>query len=205
MKAIVLIGLLALAGCNYRNEKESVAGAPLGRAVGFSEVREKVFQKYCNECHSTRGPVLTEYPTAKQGTEGIRKSVLVERRMPPNAALPPDARAILQAWLDSGAPEGDPAPLPTPSPEPTDDGKAPELVRWGDVKEQVFRRSCTQCHFTGNQLGREPLDSADAVRMSVGSVLGLSIMDQMPPEGERPMTKAQKLLLSRWIIDGMQD
>src|SRR5271156_918522 len=68
----------ALSGCDYQNEKPSTETAltQIDRPVGYDEVNTKVFKKYCLECHSSRGPVLSDYSSTKAGGDLIRKAVL---------------------------------------------------------------------------------------------------------------------------------
>ena len=88
-----------------------------------------IFYKKCVGCHrpAELAPMsLLEYKTARPWAKAIRAAVLT-RKMPPWFADPSygefanDARLseqeidTLRAWVDDGAPEGNPRDLPTPS------------------------------------------------------------------------------------------
>ncbi len=99
-----------------------------GAPVTFSNQISRLFREHCQECHRP-GEVapfsLIEYLDAVQWAEPIKHTV-VERSMPPWKPVPGHgefvgARSLTQeeidlvvAWVDSGAPEGDPSDLPEP-------------------------------------------------------------------------------------------
>jgi hypothetical protein len=202
----------ALSGCDYQSEKTSTEAAmvQVNRPVGYDEVNTKVFKKYCVDCHTSRGPVLTDYTTTKAGGDLIRQAVLVDKRMPKTGPLPPDLQGLLKAWLDQSMPlnagdepdKGSGAGSGSGS-EPGQDPD-PGVVKWSAVKAQVFSK-CTQCHFAGNDQGRMSFSDAQSARDNVDDILTMAVEGQMPPEGQTPLTKAEKLTLTRWVIDGMQD
>jgi mono/diheme cytochrome c family protein len=113
-------------------EKVAGAAAPPGKAAGgkfsFHRDVEPIFQKRCVDCHRPGeiGPFsLQKYDKAKSSAKQI-KEVVVKRRMPPWHADPKfgewknDRRLSTQevdtiaAWVDAGAPEGDPKDAPPP-------------------------------------------------------------------------------------------
>jgi cytochrome c5 len=202
----------ALSGCEYQSPKvaDVAETAQVNRPVGFDEVNTKVFKVYCLQCHTSRGPELTDYSSAKGASDDIRKAVLVDKTMPKSAPLPADLQALLKAWLDQGAPE-QPGDAPSTSNADAKGGSDPSsgdataTVKWTDVSDQVFKKRCTQCHYDGNQDGRVSFSSAQGVRDNVDDVLTMAVEGQMPPEGQEPLSKAQKLMITRWVIDGMLD
>lgn len=98
----------------------------LGAPPTFSKDVAPIFYKHCVSCHRPNdiAPMsLLDYKSARPWAKAIRASVLT-RKMPPWFADPRyghfanDARlsdselATIRAWVDGGAPEGDPTHLP---------------------------------------------------------------------------------------------
>ena len=97
-------------------------------AVTWSGEVAAIFQRHCQECH--RPGEVAPFPLMTyadvQGWEEMIREVLQERRMPPWGADPTighfvndnslsdQERSQLMAWLDAGAPEGDPERAPAP-------------------------------------------------------------------------------------------
>ena len=99
-----------------------------GGTVTYSNQIARLFQKRCVECHR-EGEIapfaLTDYDEVVGWSEMIAE-VVRENRMPPwhadrryghwkNDCRPTaEEKALLEAWLAAGSPEGDPANLPEP-------------------------------------------------------------------------------------------
>ncbi len=113
-------------GCQIERTFKSMPAA--AGKVTFHKDVEPIFQKRCVECHRPGeiGPFsLLKYDKAKSQSRQI-KEVIVQRRMPPWHADPKygewknDRRltdvevATVGAWVDAGAPEGDPKEAPAP-------------------------------------------------------------------------------------------
>ncbi len=96
--------------------------------VTFSKDVAPILQKHCQNCHRPGevGPMpLETYQQARPWAKAIRQAV-VTRKMPPwfadsryghfsnDVSLPQAAIDTLAAWVDAGAPEGNPADLPKP-------------------------------------------------------------------------------------------
>jgi thiol-disulfide isomerase/thioredoxin len=124
-----------LAGQAVAADHVAAVGCPIpepARAAGpptFTRDVAPIVQKHCQECHR-RGQVgpfpLETYEQARKRALDIA-AVIEERRMPPwkpapgvgpkfqnNRSLPPPAVAVVSAWVEAGAPEGNPADLPPP-------------------------------------------------------------------------------------------
>jgi hypothetical protein len=99
------------------------AGAP-----SFYKDVLPVFQAHCQSCHRAgeAAPMaLTDYASARPWAKAIREAV-VSRTMPPwfadphigkflnDARLPESAIETISAWVEAGAPEGDPKDAPKP-------------------------------------------------------------------------------------------
>lgn len=115
-------------------ETEAV-GTALGRRVRsqsrdvtYSRDVAPILQRRCQACHRPGqiGPFsLLDYRDAVQWKDMV-KEVVTERRMPPwqadhrygkfsnDRSMPDDEVEILRAWVENGAPRGDPALLPEP-------------------------------------------------------------------------------------------
>ncbi len=103
-------------------------GSTTGQPVTFSNQIVRLFQGHCQECHRP-GEVapfsLLEYEDAKLWSHSIRAAV-EERRMPPwkpvaghgefldERRLTDEEIDLVRAWVDTGAPEGDPSDMPEP-------------------------------------------------------------------------------------------
>ncbi len=105
-------------------------------SVTWSDGAGEIVQRRCGPCHreGEAGPFpLLSYADAA-GRTAVLREVIEQGRMPPWTAagppgvfsndrrLPAPERAALLAWLDGGAPEGDPARAPTPPPPGGADG-----------------------------------------------------------------------------------
>jgi thiol-disulfide isomerase/thioredoxin len=119
-----------------RVAQTEVPGCIIGRTfidIGSEEVTysnqiSRIFQRNCVSCHRPGeiGPFsLTDYDSAKGWARMIRE-VVGERRMPPWKASPEHGTftnnrsmskveiALIEKWVENGAPEGDPKDLPEP-------------------------------------------------------------------------------------------
>ncbi len=125
-----------LAGDDVTCPAEASVGCHIGRIkqpqadseVTYSNQIARILQKRCVECHRT-GDIapfdLTEYEEVVGWAEMIGE-VVEEQRMPPWHASPEfghfandrrlteEEKSLIFAWIEAGAPEGDPNDLPTP-------------------------------------------------------------------------------------------
>lgn len=99
--------------------------------ITFSREVSRVFAAHCVSCHREGGAAfsLMTYEAARPWAKAIKEEVL-ERRMPPWGAvkgfgefrddrgLTQETLEVLAAWVEGGAPEGDPKLLPTPTAPP---------------------------------------------------------------------------------------
>jgi hypothetical protein len=103
--------------------------------ITFSKEISRLIYKRCATCHRDGGSAfsLTTYDQARPWAKAIKEEVL-ERRMPPweavkgfgefreDRGLTQEELETISAWVEGGAPEGDPKYLPA----------APRLVSWQD-------------------------------------------------------------------------
>ena len=129
------ISVIAFAGCVAFSAL--VVGADSPRAqVTFAKDVAPIFQAKCQECHQPNSiaPMsLISYQDARPWARSIRERVAT-RQMPPwhidrsvgvqkfknDMSLTDDQVDTIVRWIDSGAPEGDPADLPPSKPLVTD-------------------------------------------------------------------------------------
>jgi hypothetical protein len=126
-----------LAGDDVTQAAEASVGCHIGRIkqpqadseVTYSNQIARILQKRCVECHRT-GDIapfdLTEYEEVVGWAEMIGE-VVEEQRMPPWHASPEfghfgndrrltdEEKELIFAWIEAGAPEGDPNDLPSPT------------------------------------------------------------------------------------------
>jgi mono/diheme cytochrome c family protein len=115
-------------GCPITRPAKARPAAAGGERVTYCRQVARILQANCQTCHrpGEAGPFpLMTYQDAAAWAEAIGEAVR-EGRMPPWHADPASGtfandrrlsdadRAALQAWLDQGCPEGDPADLPVP-------------------------------------------------------------------------------------------
>lgn len=104
--------LLAFASCEYNNEEELYGESDIDTTVvSFSADVFPIIQMSCAtaNCHAEGGfgnGVYEDYEDVYKKVENgsLRERVIVQRSMPPNDELSDEELAIIQAWLDDGAP-----------------------------------------------------------------------------------------------------
>ncbi len=101
--AIILSGLY-LAACNYQEFKQSpqgMAATPLEDAiVRFADVKSFIFENHCTLCHAR----YVEYEAVVADLSEIRARVESDNMPKNRPPLSPELKALLFAWIDSGAP-----------------------------------------------------------------------------------------------------
>ena len=136
--AMGVFAMLATFATSAKLEAQQFAAAiPAEREVTFSNEVVRILQQNCQVCHQPGGigPMsLMSYQDVRRWASRIKTQV-VERNMPPyqydtdygiqdlkyDPRLSEEDIATIVAWVDGGAPEGDPALLPPPVewPDPT--------------------------------------------------------------------------------------
>jgi peroxiredoxin/mono/diheme cytochrome c family protein len=125
-----------LDGKQVESPETEVVGCHIGRVLAADESSEvtyanqisRIFQKRCVECHR-EGQIapfaLTSYDEVVGWAEMIDE-VVRQQRMPPwhanpeygefsnDARLSDEEKELIYAWVEAGAPRGDPAQLPPP-------------------------------------------------------------------------------------------
>jgi hypothetical protein len=107
--------VLCLSACNFKEDKTTAATPPstgeVTTELRFADVKTQVLDRSCS-CHiagNDGGVSLKTYSLTLNAinNRNFRKVTLgAERRMPPpNGDLDAAQTAVLQEWLDAGAPE----------------------------------------------------------------------------------------------------
>src|SRR5215472_14261315 len=126
MTHFLKFGLVAIAAATA----ESAADSTTPKDVTFSKDIAPIFQRSCDNCHrpgSIAPMSLLTYKDARPWARSIKEKV-VRRIMPPwhidrnvgiqkfkdDPSLSDAQIAAIVAWVDRGAPEGNPADLPSP-------------------------------------------------------------------------------------------
>lgn len=205
----ILVFLLVLAGCSYRENK----GQPTlsSGAVGFAEIRDQILTPSCIGCHSGTKPMrLVTFEEVKANLNRIRDAVLVRKIMPKRGPLGENEMTMLAKWMDDGAPEIGTGPaVPAPA-----TGAARPVVKWAELKQKVLNGRCFVCHYADNPDKISNLDDLETFQGTVGTSYFLSVVSaSMPPapkgtpEGApnpSELSRAEKELLSFWLVDGMK-
>ena len=215
-------------GCSYRVEKEKAPqSAPtpeLVSSASFASVYSSVFQPKCVSCHGAAGGVnLESAASARSALEAIRRTALVERRMPPppNPPLTNEEHNILAAWIEAGGPDEPnstappspspdpispaprPGPIPEPAPPPPNPPRLPDpgnrRVFYSAVKP-IFQAKCVACH--GNS-GGVNLATYSSARAALSRIHRSAIVERrMPLPPYPPLTARELALLNAWIQGG---
>jgi hypothetical protein len=125
-------------------------------AVTFTKDVAPIFQEKCETCHrpeSIAPMALRTYEEARPWVRSIRARV-ASRQMPPwhidrtvgiqkfknDRSLTDDQIAIILAWIDRGAPQGDPRDMPPPREWPRDQGWN-YAARFGQTEPDLIIRN----------------------------------------------------------------
>jgi mono/diheme cytochrome c family protein len=218
MKTLVgglLLSALALTACNTNFNRDPVVvvksdGAQKLSAPTWATVSAEVFEPKCLSCHRPGGKSndLTTYEKVITSLDQINSRAVVLKTMPKKPDFLSDEQVdLLRRWIAAGAPETD-----TPAQKPIETPVAD--VDWEELRTKVIEPRCLSCHKAGNADGLSDYTTYEQVRGTISTIVFASLVtDSMPPrpEGVAPedpnpaaLTKEQKTLISRWIIDGFK-
>lgn len=107
---------LPMMGCHFLYDDKTLgpdSNPPtfdIGQPTFYSEVHEKVLARRCVGCHSARGGNLgrvnlENYAEVVRNLEMVKRTALVDRTMPRGRPLGPEESAILEKWINEGAPD----------------------------------------------------------------------------------------------------
>lgn len=214
LKGLVIICLLVLQACQYKNSKEGEVSpgqgnAGQGDAVNdFAFVKKEVIEPRCLECHSSSGTliVLETYAQVFVKRAAIRNAVLTDSMPKNRSPLTANQKQILISWIDAGAPETIVAkPEPPPSlPPPADPLPEPDPVEpakdWLTVRTLVLEPACFRCHSAPTNRAGVNVETYQNV------IANLNRIEQAIQDGSMPLrgslSAEQKKLILDWIQDG---
>lgn len=185
--------IFMLTSCNVmlqgQGPEEDKPSKDLIAKVSFNDVMSAVFEPKCIACHGNAGGVNLESPeNARKHLLAIRKSTLIERRMPkaPFPALTKEEALLLDAWIEAGGPgipslpdQGSQEPpqenpaLPDPGSSPDDPQSGPpstpnpppsvpELeATYKSIRARILVPKCIVCHKPGGKAEDIPLGTKD--------------------------------------------
>lgn len=216
--SLAAMALIVVVGCNYNELKAPVGGQrsqgatpgqPGTASVDYATVKSQVFEPYCIRCHGNqvaKGQVNLEvYSNAFQNSRAIRDDVETDSMPAKGPKVPPELKALLFAWIDSGSPETTvvtpgpgpaPGPVPTPGPLP-----APTTLDFATVKQHVFEPYCIRCH--GNQVAKHGvnLETYATAFGELHDAIELVDSDEMPTRGPK-VPQDLKDFLRAWVAAG---
>lgn len=247
---LLTLAMALAAGCNYNDVKNQPAnrgrsGSPLGApeaVVDYATVRAQVFVPHCFKCHSSEtkggpkdGVNLETYALAFPHAADIRTSVDLNdmpKRAPP---LSSELKALLFAWIDSGAPEKStlptkaptdtpptrrppaappvtpPAPNPQPNAPPVAPPSAPPVAAtppdYGTVRALVFVPHCLKCHSSATEGG--PKGKVNLETYTEAIKAGTDLIDVLVtddmPKKAPALHDDLKKLVFAWVDGGMPE
>lgn len=191
-----------------------------GRIIGWDEVNQKVFSKYCLNCHlSKESPKLETLQDYRNALSKVEKSVVIEKTMPKRKGLNADEMALVKNWIANRAPQQGVDLNPTPEPTRPIDGQPsnqpPKPVTFQDLNQAFYEAKCTVCHYPKNEKKLNDYSTYELFRDNIGTILAsTTIYITMPPPQNDEMvgeinpvqlSRAEKEMINRWILDGQKE
>lgn len=237
LAALVVSGV-GVASCNYRTVKDAEAYAArmqksTGSLTGQSLISWPVVQSSvlssCRSCHTGKNnPDLSTLSLVRQKLSVVQ-SEIVSGSMPPekNGYAPLDAcqKAVLNAWIASGAPENGTQKVSSLSEcQNIGDGQsgakpplAETALTYDNVIQRILQPKCITCHnpdadnleaagllfYPYEEIQKRPrLWRAPGASSKLIHSVTRSDEDRMPPPPDESLTKEEIDFLSRWIDAG---
>jgi len=157
---------------------------PITTKLTWTQEVSRIIYKHCASCHQAGGAAmsLTTYADARPWAKAIRDEVTT-RRMPPWGAVPgvedfqDDASLtgpeidMLVAWVEGGAPEGDPAYLPHRIPPPLNTPAGAKITGTTPAGRQLTITKETTLPSPAKVLAIRPAGLADGGSLEAWAVL----------------------------------
>jgi uncharacterized membrane protein len=181
--------------------------------IGFDEVNARVFSKYCQSCHSGRdNPIMTDFNSYAAQSKAIFSSVVSKRTMPKKAQMSEEEVALVSQWIQQGSQAVGSKPI---MPSPPSTVPENEVVTFARLNKEFYQAKCTICHYPDNPERLSDYSTFDKFRDSIGTILATThIYITMPPPptedqiGElnpNQLTRTEKELINRWVLDGQKE
>lgn len=165
----------------------------------YDGVNAKVITGQCLQCHSKDGGNqgglnLETYQNIRANLNQIMFRVLETKDMPRGGLTGADY-ALMEMWLQAGAPE-----------KSSSVGFVPALkgpFNWLVVKEQILKRNCLDCHSSISPEAGLDLSDYDQFKNNYAKIFDRTFVKQdMPPEPYDGLNVNEKQALLKWISQG---
>lgn len=196
---LMLLLIALIAGCNYNDLKnQPVPAGKTGQpnpelVVDFATVKSQVLDPACIRCHSgatPRGGIRLEtFEQVFALKDSLRVQVETGAMPPRPPGLSPDQKALVLAWVDSGAPE---RTVITPPPS------VPSFL---EVSSKVFIPHCVKCHSNEEDKGGVNLEDFGSAKQYASEIAFALDTDDMPRRAP-PLPPELKALVYAWIDGG---
>lgn len=211
----VLLLPALMAGCNYNDLKN--VPAPTGKTgqpnpalvVDFATVKSQVLDPACIRCHSGANPRggirLETFEQVFALKDSLRVQVETGAMPPRPPGLSPDQKALVLAWVDSGAPERT-VITPPPSGPVTSDPSSPlppvsSVPSFLEVSSRVFSPHCVKCHNNTDDKGGVNLEDFGSAKKHAREIAFTLDTDDMPRRAP-PLSPELKAIVYAWIDGG---
>ncbi len=195
-------------GCNYNDLKSAPPAAGKGdpgafASVDFQTVKTKVIDVACLRCHSGPTPKagvrLETYAEVFNQAAKVKFQVETGAMPPRPPGLSTELKALLFAWVDSGAPETTVvSPTPIAGPTPLPPGEIPDFAT---VSREVFIPHCLKCHDNSTQKGKVNLEVYTLAKSVISEIAFSLDTDDMPRKAPA-LPPALKSIVYSWINAG---
>lgn len=205
----IIAGITAglLTSCNYNDLKN--VPTPAGKTGGpnpdlivdFATVKSKVLDAACVRCHSganPRGGVRLEtYQQVFEIRDSLRVQVETGAMPPRPPGLSPEQKALVLAWVDSGAPQ---TTVVTPAPEPEPEAPV-SIPTFAEVRAKVFVPHCVKCHSHEGAKGGVNLEDFASAKKYASEIAFTLDTDDMPRRAPA-LPPELKAIVYAWIDGG---
>lgn len=226
MKQIKLIFLICLTGCLFacNNDHLNVNRVPRAGQQGdnsdapvtYYRDIQPLFQKMCSTCHGQGSPLgdWQNYEVVLARKDRMIDRVVVKKDMPLGQPMSDAERALVQQWIQLGAPMGKKSgqpTLPTPAePAPSEPAPAvpaqplPQELHYAKVKAEVFDKYCVACHNENSAPMMPNWNDYNVVLAKKDRIMQRVFVDKNMPIGD-PMPEEAMNLLKQWIEEGAKN
>ena len=205
-KLVLSFCLLVFAGCNYSNKTAEMPVAMTEESINqlalesnYESVNAKVIIGQCLECHSNasgnKGNLnLETYQSIRANLNQIMYRVLETKDMPRGGLTGADY-ALMEMWLQAGAPEkntltGPPVVLKGP-------------FNWMTIRDQVLMRNCLDCHSSVSPEAGLDLSDYDQFKNNYAKIFDRTFVKQdMPPEPYDGLNVNERQAVLKWMSQG---
>jgi len=203
---IAIICSLGLFACNYSTKNTEMPAQlteerinQLALESNYESVNAKVIIGQCLQCHSqaagNAGNLnLETYQNIRANLNQIMYRVLETKDMP-RGGLNGIDYALMEMWLQAGAPEKNTQTGPMPT------LKGP--LNWLAIRDQILKRNCLDCHSSVTPEAGLDLSDYDQFKNNYAKIFDRTFVKQdMPPEPYDGLNVGEKQAVLKWISQG---